>query len=55
MSTIISIIVGFFKSLPAIERLLKVFIKTPQEASDDAVAQVREEIDEFRRTGRPPR
>lgn len=55
MTTIISILTSLLKSLPLIERLIRSFIKTEDEKADAAVEEVRKEIDEFRRTGRPPR
>ena len=55
MSAIISIIVSLFKSLPLVEKLLGIFMKTEDEKAASAVEEVRKEIDEFRRTGRPPR
>jgi len=54
METLKLILLALVEALPIIGGLIKSFKKTEQEKADKAVEEVRKEIDEFRRTGRPP-
>jgi hypothetical protein len=53
IQTILGILKGLLEALPALERIIKFFRKTPQENVDVGVEDLRKEIDEFKRTGRP--
>lgn len=54
MATILGILKAFLEALPFVDRLVRAFTKTPQEKVDKSVEDQRKEIDEFKRTGRPP-
>ena len=53
----IQTILGIFKALleafPSLERIIRSMRKSPQENVDSNVEDLRKEIDEFKRTGRP--
>jgi hypothetical protein len=53
MSTILGILRALLEAFPAIDRILRVFKKTPQQEADENIGDARKELDEFRRTGRP--
>jgi chromosome condensin MukBEF MukE localization factor len=53
MGTILGILRALLEAFPAIDRILRAFRKTPQQKVDESIEDVREELDEFRRTGRP--
>lgn len=53
IQTILGILKGLFEALPALERIIRFFKRSPQENVDDGVEDLRKEIDEFKRTGRP--
>lgn len=52
-TTILGILKALFEVFPALEKLLRMFKKTPQQKVDEGVEDLRKEIDEFKRTGRP--
>lgn len=54
MGTILGILKAILEALPFIDRLIRAFTKTPQEKTEKSVEDLREEIDDFKRTGRPP-
>lgn len=54
MSSVLAALKSFLAALPLLEKLLKLFIKTPQEKTKKGVEDARREIDEFKKTGRPP-
>lgn len=53
MATILGILKSLLDAFPAIDRILRVFKKTPQQSVDENVEDLRKEIDEFKKTGRP--
>lgn len=53
MTTILGILKALLEAFPAIDRILRVFKKTPQQGVDESVEDLRKEIDEFKKTGRP--
>lgn len=53
ITTILGILKGLFESMPVIKYLLDMFKKTTQQKIDEDVENLRNEIDEFKRTGRP--
>lgn len=53
MTTILGILKALLEAFPAIDRILRVFKKTPQQSVDESVEDLRKEIDEFKKTGRP--
>lgn len=53
MTTILGILKALLEAFPALEKLIRMFKKTPQESVDKSVEDLREEIDEFKKTGRP--
>jgi hypothetical protein len=55
MSTILGILKGILDAIPILDRLIRSFQKTPQEKVDKGVEDLRDEVDEFKKTGRPPR
>lgn len=55
MSSVLAALKAIFAALPVLEKLLKLFIKTPQEEIKKGVEDARSEIDEFKKTGRPPK
>ena len=54
MATILGILKAILEALPFLDRLLRAFTKTPQEKVEKGVEDLRSEIDEFKKTGRPP-
>lgn len=54
MTTLLGILKALLEAIPFLDRLLRSFQKTPQEKVEKSVEEVRSELDEFRRTGRPP-
>jgi hypothetical protein len=52
-ATILGILKGLLEAVPALERIIKFFRKTPQENVDVGVEDLRKELDEFKRNGRP--
>lgn len=53
MLTILNILKGILSALPLVDKLINLFKKTPQEKVDQGVEDLRKEIDEFKKTGRP--
>ena len=53
MSYLLGIIKAIFESFPAIEKILSSFKKSSQQKVEDGVEKVREEMDYFKKTGRP--
>lgn len=52
--TILGIFKAILEALPFLDRLFKAFQKTPQEKVEKDVEDARKDLDEFKRTGRPP-
>jgi len=52
--TILGILKSILEALPFLDRLFKSFQKTPQEKVDEVVEDHRKDLDQFKRTGRPP-
>lgn len=55
IATILGVLQSILAAIPALDRIIAFFKKTPQEKVDESVKEGRDEIDEFKRTGRPPR
>lgn len=53
ITTILGILKALLEAFPSLERIIRSFRKTPQENVDGNVEDLRKEIDEFKRTGRP--
>ncbi len=53
IATILGVLQSILAAIPALDRIISFFKKTPQENVDKSVGEAREEIDEFKRTGRP--
>ena len=53
ISTILGIIKALLEAFPSLERIIRSLRKSPQEKVEDNVEDLRKEIDEFKRTGRP--
>jgi len=53
MTTILGILKALLDAFPAIDRIFRAFKKTPQQKVDENVGDLRKEIDEFKKTGRP--
>lgn len=54
MTTLLGILQAIIALVPALDRLLRSLRKTPQEKVEKGVEEVRSEIEDFKRTGRPP-
>jgi len=52
--SILGILKAVLEALPFFDRLFRAFQKTPQEKVDQGVEDTRKDLDEFKRTGRPP-
>ena len=55
MQSLLGILKALFEILPALERLVRAFKKTPQEKVEKGIEEQRKELDEFKKTGRPPK
>jgi len=55
MATILGVLKAILEALPIISKLVRAFQKTPQEKTEKNIEDQRQEIDEFKKTGRPPR
>ena len=53
MSAILDILKGILSALPLVDKLINLLKKTPQEKVDQSVEDLRKELDEFKKTGRP--
>lgn len=55
MTALLGILKTLFEALPLISSLIRAFRKTPQEKVEKGIEEQRSDIDEFKRTGRPPK
>lgn len=55
MQIILDILKALIAAVPALAKLVDSFKKTPQQKVEEDVEDLRDELDEFKKTGRPKR